>query len=709
MRPLIALAILLACSTAHAHEIDAYLTPGGINFVEAQLPSYVPRTLAPPAFQKTLATCPGGAEITALQHSTDVDLEVHDLDLSVPRAGILRLEMTFDVGASGALDIDNAYACFGVATCYDTLSIAGARAVAEFEPVIGGDGVPRVELIGFDLLVDPDDVAFNLSDCGISGIVNLVVGFARSWLVNYLTGAVEDLARQHMGPMLSQFIAGLADFEGTVGIADIDARVTAIELTGQGLHAAADVDLSTIFPAGECVADVDPGEPGSHAGTSTDLRGAGAHAGVAINLGLIDDGIYHVWRDGLLCVTDAHASALGFDVDLDLITALLGLPAASAPSLALRLDAPPRVVDAGGAGAAVTLILDGIVADLEALDADGNPTVLHLESDVAIAAAVVLDPASNGLALRLDEAVIERLEITGSFDFDAGRVHQLVSDFLIPELKDQLGNVPLTGSVLSVADYYLIPRGLGTEPGFAYAAVDFFRAPANDSRAPETAIASAPTSVVSPADAIVRVSGTDAEVPAELLRYRFRVDGAAQAPSYLRELRLGRAGITQTYEVSVSALDLASNEDPTPARATVTVDGISPSVVVTGERIGRTDTRTATIEWIAEDDLTGAENLATTIEVLKLSDPEDSLSGELALALTVPAGERAATLELPGDGLYRIEVQVADQAGNVGRSTAILTVDEPGGCSSSRPDASLALLLLLMGAWIARPRRRQPS
>jgi MYXO-CTERM domain-containing protein len=348
--------------------------------------------------------------------------------------------------------------------------------------------------------------------------------------------------------------------------------------------------------------------------------------------------------------------------------------------------------------------LRDIIVDLDATDFDGNPVNLHLETDLAIAAAVVLDPASNGLALRLDDAVIERLEISGSWDFDAGRVHQMVNDFLIPELKEQLGNVPLTGSVLNVADYYLIPKGLGTEPGFVYAAVDFFRAPANDTRAPETAIASAPTGVVSPANAIVRAAGTDAEVPPELLRYRFSIDGQAQEPGYLRELRLGRAGITATYEVTVSALDLAGNEDPTPARATVTVDGVSPHVSVIGERIGRTDTPTVTVEWIAEDDLTEAGALSTRIEVLKLSDPEDSLSGELALERSVAAGESLATLELPGDGMYRIEVQVTDEAGNVGRSTAILTVDQPGGCSSSRPDPSLALVLLL-GLGLAARRR----
>lgn len=705
MRTLIALATLLCASSAQAHEIDAYLTPGGINFVEAQLPSYVPSSLTPPAFQKTLTTCPGGAEITALQHSTEVDLAVHDLDLSVPRGGILRVEIVFDVGATGALDIDNAYACFGVATCYDTLSIAGARAVAEFEPVIGGDGLPRVDLVGFELMVDADDVEFQLSDCGISGIVNLVVGFAKGWLVDYLTGAVEGMAREQIGPMLRETIAGMADFEGTVGIADVDARMTAIELTGEGLKASADVDLSTIFPAGECVAEVDPGEPPSHAGTPTDLRGAGAHAGVSINLGLLDDGIYHVWRDGLLCVTDDHAAAVGLDLPLDLLTALLGLPAASEPSLALRLDAPPRVVAADGPGAAVSLVLDDIVADLEATDADGNPVGLHVETDLAIAAAVVIDPASNGLALRLDDAVIDRLEISGSWDFDAGRVHQMVADFLIPELKEQLGNVPLTGAVLNVADYYLIPQGLGTEPGFVYAAVDFFRAPANDSRAPETTITEAPTAVVSPAHAIVRVAGADAEVPPELLRYRFRVDGQAREPSYLRELRLGRAGITATYEVTVTALDLAGNEDPSPARATVTVDGVAPHVAVTGERIGRTDTPTATIAWLAEDDLTEAGALVTRVEVLELSDPEDSLSGELVIERSVPAGSSEISLDLPGDGMYRIEVQVSDQAGNVGRSTAILTVETPGGCSSSRPDPSLALVLIF-GLALALRRRR---
>src|SRR2546422_1382482 len=120
-----------------------------------------------------------------------------------------------------------------------------------------------------------------------------------------------------------------------------------------------------------------------------------------------------------------------------------------------------------------------------------------------------------------------------------------------------------------------------------------------DNTPPDTQITSGPSGVIQVASATFTFTGTDFLTPVASLRFAWRVDGGAFAPfdpqptAPLTGLSEGR----HTFEVK--ALDLAGNEDPTPAVRTFTVrfppsiTRVDPEhgpagtpVTITGDRFG---------------------------------------------------------------------------------------------------------------------------
>jgi hypothetical protein len=76
-----------------------------------------------------------------------------------------------------------------------------------------------------------------------------------------------------------------------------------------------DLDLMSRFPAASCLDGRDPGDPAVFPGPAPDL-GAGLQTdiGLSVNLGLLQDAIYHVWRDGMMCVTPGTLEGFGIDL-----------------------------------------------------------------------------------------------------------------------------------------------------------------------------------------------------------------------------------------------------------------------------------------------------------------------------------------------------------------------------------------------------------
>ncbi|RMH39507.1 MAG: hypothetical protein D6689_16415 [Deltaproteobacteria bacterium] len=712
------MAAAAAAPAAAAHEVRGAISPAGLDFIAEQVPDYVPARLSPPPITLDLVDCPGSRVVQLTQRDTDIDLAVDDVSIGAVDGGVLRVVIQFDAFAAGEAYVLYPYACFGSATCRDELTILDGRAAIDFAPSVDADGRPQVAVAGVDLWVGEDDVDFALSDCAIDDVVNWVIGAAKGWLLDALVGQLEQVARDQLEPMMQDVVGGFLQFDGTLAIADFSFAATELSAGDTGVALRGDVSLSSRFPADACIA-ADPGAPGPHAGASPDpSAGTPAHVGVAVNLGLVDDVLYQVWRNGLMCLTPEHLAALGLDLDLEAQAALLpGFPPGSDIDIELRMGRPPRVEGRAGGGAVLDLIVEDVDIDITATPAGGGePVALHARAGATAEATLDIDPAINALTLRVDAVDITRLEIDEDYaattGLDAAQLVAVAEGVLIPGLLDQLGDQALTGPIFGVADYYLILRDVDTTDAYAIAKLDLFRKPAADSIAPDTRIVSAPVGVVRPEDAVVRVGGSDDQIPPELLRYRFSIDGASRAPTYVAEIAVGEAGVSGTYRVAAAAIDLHDNEDATPAEAIVEVDGVRPRVRLAGDAVIElpADATAVDVAWTATDDRTPAEALAPRVELLRVIDPTDLATAEPVGAADLEPGTRSVRLPVTAGERYRVIVTVRDEVGNAAYASALVRVaGEPGACgcrAGGDPAGAAPVWLALVAVALGRRRRR---
>src|SRR6185295_2450366 len=167
------------------------------------------------------------------------------------------------------------------------------------------------------LYIDPDDVEANFSECAISGILNTVIDLAKDYALDMMLDKVQEMAVTTMVPQLETMLGGLGTVQMSVGSADITARIDRLDLQTDGIELGVDVDVSTTAGAAACI-ESDPGDPA----TQPD-----APLAVAVNMGLADDALYHMWRGGLMCISTELLAVFGIDLDLSSLADLLpGFP-----------------------------------------------------------------------------------------------------------------------------------------------------------------------------------------------------------------------------------------------------------------------------------------------------------------------------------------------------------------------------------------------
>ena len=711
MRSLAAVAVLaLTAQTAAAHDLRGYVSASGIEFIERQVPSYVPSRVNAPRIEKSFAC------MDAVQYNTVVDIDVQNLDISLPETDVLRVDLTLGVHATGNLDIDDPYVCAGFAACKDRLDLDSGRAIIDFAMSIEG-GMPRVSLRNLELLISEEDIDVTISDCAIDGVANTMIGFAREWLLGYLLNKAEEMAEMNVGPMLEGMLAGFMRQELKLGSADVGVALEELSIDPSGLQLAIDVDAYNDLDPAECIGGADPGEPARHEGTPPNFSASmGAHLGLAVNFGLIDDVFYHVWRRGLTCLTGDHLEALGLHIDYEHISAMLpGFPAGTEFGLDIKLARPPRIVGRASSDASVGVVIEGLEVKIIGTLPDGSERAVGMSMDLEAAATVAVDPTTNALVLRMDSAEMKSMRFdqqgAAQLGFDPAQLRTVMNTMLVPTMLRKMGDMPMTGSMFAFGEYAIILRNLDTaSEAYLTAEVDLFRAPADDTGVPDTAILESPAGLVSPATARVRVGGTDPEIPSELLRYEVVIDGVAQPLSPITAFAVGEAGVTRTYRVEVAAVDLSGNTDATPATLELTVDGIAPKVLIIGDRSkDQPEGGLVPLTWSSTDDTTPESALSTTLKVYRIVDPQDALSAELIEEIPLPVGATSAEVNVAQGNLYRVEVEVTDQAGNTS-SSALLLDAGTGGClcnAGGNPGDAVPMALAFFGLLLIGGRRRR--
>lgn len=708
----IALACLCATTLSHAqHDVRAYLSRDGMDFMAREAPSFLPTVFVPPDFEQA-AGC-----VDFKQKNTTINFSIDDLTITVPRSGRVRVEMDFSTAITGEIDAIGIYLCGGALRCNDDIIVRKGNAVFEYDiSILDGDAQAVSKDIVFTIL--PEDVDLSVSECvggeSTGETFNDLFEFSKEWLLIAVESTLTDFAEENLGPYLEGLFGGF-NFDGTVGIASYNASLQDLDVEADGMRFRINGDMIDPFSADPCIAEFDNGSPSDLSGLTPTIDGPNAsHIGLAFNLGMVNKALYTIWRRGLLCLSDDHVRAIGVDLDLEMIGALLpGFPAGTELSLALKMSKPPLVRPEESEGSTITIEIQGILLDMHGDRPDGSRNTLHIEIDAEATATLSVDRTTNAIIAHLDSAKIFRMVLEDERDaagagFDVARIIELVEDHILPDLLDEAGTFPLTGPAFTFEKYALILRNLFTNDAFLSMGIDLFRIPDVDNGFPDTAIIESPSGPTSPTKAIVRVLGDDAEIPTELLQYQVSIDGVTDEPTFIQSIQVGEAGLSKTYRVSVAAVDFAGNIDPTPAEVDVIVDGISPTIALLGPRTRPANKGAVDITWNMSDDLTSSGTMAVRVETYELVDPADSLSAVLIDSKDLSPGATSTQVEIAGSKrVYRVEIHAFDEAGNDSIASMLLTNPKDGGCSvGGIAGQTRAGLWFLVIALLALRRRR---
>jgi uncharacterized protein (TIGR03382 family) len=712
----LAAAAALATS-ASAHELQAYVSLSGIEFLEAAVPSLVPESIEGLELEKELFSCTDERVVTAKQSKTTVSLAIHDLEIDLPQDDRLQVEMNFSVSGNGELYLENPYACFGTATCNDDFFLNDATAYIDFNIEIE-NGKPVLTVNDLTLDVDEGNIDFNLSgeDCtGLDSIANAVVDFGTSYLLDEGLGLVSSLATDALGPALAEMMVGFNGVQLDVDRFSIDAQLRETDLSIAGLKLVGDIDVSSKYAPASCIDD-DPGEPATHEGPAPVIDMSSSDVGVAANYGLIDDAMYHAWRRGMMCINEGTLEGLGLDTHhlMDEVAKLLpGFPVGTEFGFEVRAKAPPRVQGSAAVDGGMTVYLEGLQVEIIGRKPNGSSGTLQVELDMSMDANMGVDPTRNVMTMGFGEASIDRLFIKDEIaaaeaGFDAARIRTVVGDYIMPAMLEEMSGMPLMAPIFGFGGVYIILQEADLGPAFMAAKLDLFLAPSDDDVAPNTRITGKPDGIANPKTAILSFDGSDDQVPGQLIQYKVTVDGESAEPSFVKQATIGEVGVTKTYQVEVAAVDLSGNVDPSPESVELLVDGIAPGLAIRGKRVREIDGSTANIAWTVSDDHSDASQLSATVEVYRLNNKRDSLDKQLVETITVPAGQTETQVKVNDGDLYRVEVVAEDEAGNQSRSS--VTVRTPGyggGCSAAGGSSGLPVALALGFLGLLGIRRRR--
>jgi len=711
------LAIALIPGAAWTSPVDARLSTKGLAFIETQVKALVPShiDLDPITFSLSDTACSNGP-ITFTQENTHLDITLESFKLQA-LPGALRIDAVVTLVGTGEGHFERVYACFGRETCGEAVGLEHAHFTIDLAASVDAQGKPHIAIQNPVIDIKPENLALSLSECPEAGIVNTLYDFVEKYALQIGTFAAGKLVASQVGPQIEGILASYMTYKGSAGFVGFQAALTGVDISTAGLTIAGDLDLTSVYPAASCLAS-DPGEPKSIAGAVPDLSsGTPTDISLAVNLGVVQDAIYHVWHEGLFCISPDTLAT--FKIDLSALgqlgNDLPGYPADTKWTVAADVGVPPTVEGSPADEAKLTVHANQVALDVIATLPDRTSRTLHVDLDATLTASVVMDPADNALALQIDGARIDRMTLVdhlglGPAGADLAHIQSLIETEVLPKALSQVGQIPITGPVFGgIANAYVILRQLKTTPAYLMVKADLFMAPAVDADAPTTLITSAPDHVVKPSDARVVFGGTDKQDPTELLKYRVTVAGKAADPTYVRSVTVGTAGASGLVHVEVHAIDLAGNEDKAGTHVDVDVDGVPPNLTVTDDLRGAVDQLTPTMKFKVTDDRTASAAIAAHLTVTERNGP-----GGVIMDKDLAVGATSATVTGVVSGhSYQAVLVVSDQAGNASSATMDFDVASDasgaGGCAVGDRAGGLASLVLVAGALLLARRRRYRS
>ena len=709
--------------TAHAGPpvcdggMQVRVNQGGLSFVIDQVKPLLPSSLdIPPTHvddwpvSNTKIDVAGGP----------VSITLHQL-LAQMDSGALRIQGKADVVGGSGVDVDYKYVP-GVSNCQADVQLRNLSLDVAVE--LGSQaGRLQAKVTLVNISFDNDNTVVSLKGCALGTVLTGVVSFVRKYFMDTAMSLVEKIAKEKIGALAADKLGETIEITKEVKGFVFTGRLDELRTDDAGVSVALGVGVGLAQPATPpCLAGANLTPPAACVGVPVQLSSqVDAMFGAGLSEAMLNQALHAVWSGGMLCLSSADPKLATMAQGLGKLSSALGQPQGTQLGFALRMLDPPRVRMSLQQG--LELRLSKVMLKLTLTPPTGPAGEVIVNASLTVGGIPWINPSGNVLSLDLRTVNVGQLELTGKdgqpapIQLDPARLQRFIATVAMPVLRERLGEMPLSASVINLqsvlADLNGFQGKLGlvelksvqVKDGYLAAYIDgHILEPSSDTSPPETQLVESPGAAVGPQVLRLTVSGQDNRTPSSLLQYRARVDGGQWT-----EARYGgRIDVTVnggTHVVEVAAVDHDGNEDPTPLQLPVTVDDVMPQLVITSRPDSLVEDDTVEVEFAGRDDRTAPEQLKYTAELYRV--PDGGGMPELVQSVDVPAVERAVTMADLPDGVYKIRVIVADGVGNVTSQDVGFVVATEGGCSvSGSPQAMLPTLLVLLALAVFRRRAR---
>jgi hypothetical protein len=340
------------------------------------------------------------------------------------------------------------------------------------------------------------------------------------------------------------------------------------------------------------------------------------------------------------------------------------------------------------------MVLDTSIAD---------PVVVNASMSATLSGFAGLDYEQQTLILRLDGASSEGLQINapeGQILFSEDGLASLVDNIVLPAFADNIGPLALTSNLLVGAPIGVRLNDVGVVDGTHLRAdLEVTAVDASDLMPPRTIIDSLPSN---PTPAVVRIglSSVDDTTPNYFMRHEIAIDGLDQdglVGGSLLELELEDG----FHRITISAVDLNGNVDPSPVEVELHVDDQPPVVRIVEGPIGLISDDEARVVFDVGDDHTDCRDLNMRYTAgMVMSAGDDVVFEEGPLEY----GDVIELANLPEDAIVRVTIYAVDEVGNEGSAEVAFGINVEPNFSCRASPAGWAGLWAL--AFFLRRRRR---
>jgi hypothetical protein len=660
-----ALALTANVAAATPRDLTVQVSTTGLQFLDQEIPGAVPSSFSNPGFTQTLFSCPFGSSTQLKVSDVKANLAISSVSTTTHSDG--RIEVKVQAAASGSLHGAAAPCYLGEVGCQFDFGLSSGGATASFIPQISGNkvslGSPTIVLS-----IPEGNVTVKASGCGmLSTLLNAVIPLIKGWVLGYVEDRVKETVLQNVPPELEKTLSSFTQMSG---------QLDGFSVSGQLQESTAKTDGMVMGIGLSVAATKSSSCPLAAAPTPSSVSGSpsfswqGEHVGVALARTPVEKALISAWKSGLFCLTDAAMASMGLPSNLKgLAGVFFGLT--STKSLALHAHQAPKLTFSPGSDARLDLTLPGAEVHIAGQGPSGANEITA-RFDIKASLKVRIDGDTRALVLELVSTDVGTPTMTATGDTNGLKLDPtifttLVKSTVLPLLETQLNGMELVPQILRhdgglLDPYYLyLARGATTSDYVSlYAKV--FRKPSWDGTAPSTSLDKKPGALLAPQVFRFVASGSDGQTPTELLRFSWKIDsGAWSTPTYSRAMTTSL--VDGKHTVEVRAIDLAGNQDSSAATVSFEVDGVRPTVQITGGPTGTITTPDATVTFAANDDRTAAAQVGVSVRVERKTTGAMDFSTLQEQPFT--AGRDKVSLTGLGAGDYRITVIARDEAGNV--------------------------------------------